>query len=74
MLAALSLWGRTISEAQDRADRAKREAEIAQAEQDIAEAELAWIAGKVVLLRPEQSETLSDTFDWYWMCKVAYYF
>jgi hypothetical protein len=25
-------------------------------------------------LRPEQSETLSDTFDWYWMCKVAYYF
>ncbi len=25
-------------------------------------------------LRPAQSETLSDTFDWYWMCKVAYYF
>jgi hypothetical protein len=25
-------------------------------------------------LRPTQSETLSDTFDWYWMFKVAYYF
>jgi hypothetical protein len=25
-------------------------------------------------LRPTQSETLSQTFDWYWNCKVAYYF
>ena len=25
-------------------------------------------------LRPAESETLSDTFDWYWMMKVAYYF
>jgi len=25
-------------------------------------------------LRPTQSETFSDTFDWYWMMKVAYYF
>ena len=30
--------------------------------------------GGYYLSPPTQSETLSDTFDWYWMFKVAYYF